>query len=196
MQRKPNSNDELVDYLIRQDRIRSEKVEQAFRKVDRADFVPESFIEDAYSDKPLPLNGETISAPHIVAEVTELLDLESSHKVLEIGSGSGYQAAILGQLTDRVIGVEINKELTEASRPKIPENVEIRHGNGFSSVDGKFDRILFSCATENFNEALNFVEDGGVIVGPVREDDKQVLRKWKDGEITSHGGVRYVEMQD
>ena len=191
-----SSNNQLVDYLVKQGKISSAEVEEAFRKVDRADFVPEEFLEEAYTDKPLPLNGETISAPHIVAIVTELLELDNDEKVLEIGSGSGYQAAILGHLAETVIGVEINEELAETSQEKMPKNVEILAGNGFEEVAEKFDRILFSCATEDFEEAKEFIEKAGIIVGPVKEDDRQTLRKWKSGQASSHGGVSYVEMQD
>jgi protein-L-isoaspartate(D-aspartate) O-methyltransferase len=190
-----SSNDQMVDYLVEQGRIKSSRVEKAFREVDRADFVCEDFSSSAYADKPLPLNGETVSAPHMVAMVTELLELKGSEKVLEIGSGSGYQAAILGELAEEVVGVEINKELAEESQEKVPANVEIRVGNGLKEVTGKYDRILFSCATEDFEEAEKAIEKDGVIVGPVKEGNRQILKKWKDGETSSHGSVRYVEMQ-
>jgi protein-L-isoaspartate(D-aspartate) O-methyltransferase len=195
MQPSFSSNNQLVDYLVKQGRIESEEVEEAFRKVDRAEFVPEEVSEDAYADKPLPLNEETISAPHMVAIVTELLELDGDEQILEVGSGSGYQAAILAELAEEVTGVEINEELAEASREMMPENVNIRSGNGFEVVSGRFDRILFSCATESFEEAKEFIEEEGILVGPVKKDSRQVLRKWKSGEVSSHGGVRYVEMQ-
>lgn len=191
-----SSNDELVDYLVRQDRIRSDKVKEAFRQVDRRDFVPGEHASSAYADKPVPINGVTISAPHIVAEVTELLELEGDERVFEIGSGSGYQAAILGELAEDVIGVEVNEKLAEISREKVPENVEILEGNGFDVASGKFDRILFSCAIESFEETENFIKEDGIIVGPVKKGSKQILEKWKSGKISRHGNVRYVEMQD
>jgi protein-L-isoaspartate(D-aspartate) O-methyltransferase len=195
---RPNfsSNDQLVDYLVEQGRIKSDRVEDAFRKTDRREFVPDEQSSIAYSDKPVPIDGVTISAPHIVAEVAELLDLTFEERVLEIGSGSGYQAAILGELAEEVVGVEIDEDLTEKSREKVPANVEIRTGNGFDEAGEKFDRILFSCATDSFEEARDHLMKNGVIVGPVIEEDRQVLKKWKDGELSRHGGVRYVEMQD
>ncbi|MFB6116063.1 MAG: protein-L-isoaspartate O-methyltransferase [Candidatus Nanosalina sp.] len=195
MRPKFSSNDELVNYLVRQGRIRSDIVEGAFRRVDRREFVPDEQSEKAYVDAPVPINGVTISAPHIVAEVTELLELSGDEKVLEVGSGSGYQAAILGELAKKVVGVEIDEELAENSREKVPENVEIRTGNGFEKVNESFDSILFSCAADSFNEAENYIKDDGIIVGPVSEDGGQVLKKWKNGELSSHGKVRYVEMQ-
>jgi protein-L-isoaspartate(D-aspartate) O-methyltransferase len=191
-----SSNWKLVDYLVRQNRITSKRVEKAFRKVDRGDFVPENFSEKTYVDRPLPLNGETISAPHMLAIAIEMLELDGNENFVEIGSGSGYQAAILGNLSEKVTGIEINEELAEFSREKVPENVEIRPGSGFEEVNGKFDRILFSCATESFGKALEFVRDEGIIVGPVKEDSMQILKKWKSGKISGHRRVRYVEMQD
>lgn len=191
-----NSNDELVDYLVSQGRITSPKVEDAFRKVDRQEFIPKESSDSAYTDTPVPLNGVTVSAPHIVAMVTELLELKQKDKVLEIGSGSGYQAAILGKLAKKVIGIEIRKSLADESRNKIRDNVEIRTGNGFEAVEEKFDKILFSCATENFNDAKNYLKDNGIIVGPVQENGRQVLKKWAQGKTSTHGTVRYVEMED
>ena len=195
MRPKFSSNDELVDYLVRQDRIKSDRVEDAFRKTDRREFVPNEQSGKAYVDAPVPINGVTISAPHIVAEVTELLELSGDERVLEIGSGSGYQAAILGRLAEEVVGVEIDEKLTDKSRKKVPENVEIRAGNGFEEADGRYDRIVFSCATDSFEEARKHIKDNGIIVGPVSEDDGQILKKWKDGKVSRHGRVRYVEMQ-
>ncbi|MFB6100802.1 MAG: protein-L-isoaspartate O-methyltransferase [Candidatus Nanohalobium sp.] len=195
---RPNfsSNDQLVDYLVEQGRIESDRVEDAFRKVDRREFVPSEHSGDAYADKPVPIDSVTISAPHMVAEVTELLELSGDEKVLEIGSGSGYQAAILGELSGKVVGIEIDEELAEKSRKKVPENVEIRMGNGFEEVEGNFEKILFSCATESFDEAREHIRGNGIIVGPVSEDGRQVLRKWRNGKVSSHGRVRYVKMQD
>lgn len=127
----------------------------------------------------------------MVAIVTELLELSGDEKVLEIGSGSGYQAAILGKLAGKIIGIEIEK-----SRRHVPENVNIRNSNGFENIDGGFDRILFSCAVDNLEKAENYIKDDGIIVGPVRENGNQVLKKWKNGEMSTHGKVKYVEMQD
>lgn len=191
-----SSNDKLVDYLVNQGRIESDRVEEAFRNVDRREFVPDEQSGISYVDAPVPIKRVTVSAPHMVAEVTELLNLSGDESVLEIGSGSGYQAAILGELADNVIGIEINEELAEMSRKKVPENVEIRMGNGFEEVKGKFDRILFSCATEEFQEAEKHIRENGIIVGPVSENGVQVLKKWNSGKISRHGRVRYVEMQD
>lgn len=191
-----SSNDKLVDYLVRNEKIESEEVEDAFRKTDRREFISDEQSDIAYVDTPVPINDVTISAPHMVAIVTELLELSGIEKVLEIGSGSGYQAAILGELADEVIGVEIEKSLAEKSREHAPKNVTIKNSNGFGDIDESFDRILFSCAVDNFEEAENYIKENGIIVGPVKENGNQVLKKWKNGYISTHGKVRYVEMQD
>jgi len=190
------SNSELVYYLVRTGRIESSQVEQAFRNIDRREFVPGKEADRAYADNPLPLDGVTVSAPHVVAIVTELLDLSGEERVLEVGCGSGYQAAILGELADKVIGVEIREDLAEQSKNRVPGNVEIRIGSGFEVVDEEFNRVLFSCAVEDFDEAEKYVDDNGIIIGPVKEDGKQVLKKWDSGEVSEHGIVRYVEMED
>jgi len=198
MKKRFKSNDKLVDYLKSQGRIRTKKVEEAFRKVDRKDFVHKEHEELAYVDRPVPINGVTISAPHIVAEVTELLEIQPGDTVLEIGSGSGYQAAIIGKIASQVIGVELLEDLAKESKAKVPSNVEIRTGNGFEEVqrDEVFSRILFSCTTKTFKEAHKYVKKDGIIVGPLRKDDEQILTKWKSGNTSEHGKVRYVEMQD
>lgn len=193
--KQPDSNRKMIEKLKQKDRIKSKKVEESFKNVDRKNLVPEKYQDQAYADRPLPLNGETISAPHMVAEVTELLELSGNEKILEIGSGSGYQAAILGEIVENVVGVEINEKLAEVSQEKTPLNVKIIHGNGLKAVEEKFDRVLYSCATETLEEALKHVKENGKIVGPVKENGKQVLKKWDSGELSSHGRVRYVEKQ-
>lgn len=166
-------NDALVNYLVEKGSIETEKVERAFRNVDRKDFVPEKFTGKAYEDRPLPLDtGSTISAPSMVAVATELLEVQETDKVLEIGSGSGYQAAILAELSDEVVGIEILKQLVDKSRENIDrENVDIRAGNGFEAVGKEefFDKIIYSCAVKDFDDGVKHLTEEGVIVGPVEE---------------------------
>lgn len=193
------TNDELVNYLKNNGRIETEKVEKAFRQVDRGNFVPEKYRNRAYIDRPQPIGEDaTISAPHIVAEVTELLELGESDRVLEVGSGSSYQAAVLSHLAEEVVGMEIQEELAEKSREKLEglENVEILNTGRLEDVEGLFDKILFSCAVESFEDAKKKLRPGGTIVGPVKEDDKQVMKRFRDGEEESFFYVRYVEFQD
>jgi protein-L-isoaspartate(D-aspartate) O-methyltransferase len=193
----------LVNKLKGRGSIKSERVENAFLAVDRAVFVPEKYGMSAYEDRPLPLGEDaTISAPHMVAVNTELLDVEPENKVVEIGSGSGYQAAILAELAEEVVGVEINQELVEKSRKNLEEagieNVEIRQGSGLDAVEGKFDRILFSCAIspERFDQAKERLNQNGVLVAPVEENGGQIIKKYSNGETTEHEKVRFVDYKD
>lgn len=189
------SNDELVDYLVRRGHIQTDRVEEAFRNVDRRNFVPEDSKDDSYKDYALKLAPDsTISAPHMIAENTELLEPEEDDRVIEIGSGSGYQVAILAELvSEEVIGVDIIEDVVEKSRERIDkEHVTIHHGNGFEPVEGKFDRILYSCAVNSFDEAREHLRNGGIAVAPVNEDGGQVLKKLENGTITEHGKVRFV----
>lgn len=194
------NNDELVDRLVERGHIESERVEKAFRNVDRSDFVPEKHRNKAYVDTPLPIaGGATISAPHMVAMNTELLDVQKSNRVIEIGSGSGYQLAILSELTgEEVIGIEIITELVEKSRKRLSErqNTRILEGSGFEPVEGKFDRVLYSCAVESLEEARKHLKEQGMAVAPVYANGSQVLKKLENDEITEHGLVRFVPFVD
>jgi protein-L-isoaspartate(D-aspartate) O-methyltransferase len=200
------SNEKLVDSLVARGYIESDRVEEAFRKVDRKKFVPEGRRDEAYNDYALPISEEaTISAPHMVAINSELLNVEDGNRVIEIGSGSGYQLAILSELagTGEVVGVELEGKLAEESRERLSdrENVEIFHGSGFDPVkdsDGfrKFDRILFSCAVESPEDFLNYLEDSGVLVAPVKEGDHQVVKRFQDGQVSRHQRVRFVDFRE
>ncbi|QKQ98117.1 methyltransferase domain-containing protein [Candidatus Nanohaloarchaea archaeon] len=193
------SNDEMVDRLVERGIIESDRVEQAFRNVDRKDFVPEPHKDKAYADTPLPIAGGSVtSQPSVIAENTELLDVGENDRVIEIGSGSGYQVALLAELTDgEVIGVDIIEEVIENSRERLDyDNVKILHGNGFNPVEGEFDRILYSCAIDSFDEARRHLTEDGIIVAPVYVDHGQVLRKYEKGEITDHSPVRFMPFEE
>ncbi len=194
------SNDQLVDSLKHQGHIEAERVEKAFRNVDRKDFVPEGKKRYAYSDQPLPIGHDvTISAPHMVAINTGLLDIQPGDSVLEIGSGSGYQLAILAELTrEEVTGVERIRDLVEKSREVLKEwdNVEVIHGNGLEAIDGKFDRILFSCGVKSLEPAKEFLAEDGVLVAPVEDNLGQVLTRYRNGKEERHSRVRFVDYQD
>lgn len=195
-----NSNEELVNLLVDRGYIESEDVEDAFRKVDRANFIPEEYRHRAYADRPLPIAEEaTISAPHMVAKNTELLEVEEDSSVVEIGSGSGYQLAILSELAGEVLGVEIEEELAQKSRKSLSdrENVTVLEGSGFGPVDDRrFDRVLYSCAVESFDETRKYLEEGGMAIAPIKTGTGQVLKKLRDGEVTDHGRVRFVPYRD
>ena len=125
----------------------------ALRGVPRHRFVPPSMVPQAYNDHPLPIgNRQTISQPYIVAFMSELLDVEKSHKVLEIGTGCGYQAAVLSVLADQVYSMEIVEELGVQARQRLRtlgyDNVEVRIGNGYAGwpEQAPFDRIILTAA--------------------------------------------------
>ena len=147
----------------------------ALRAVPRHRFVPPSLAPQAYSDHPLPIgNGQTISQPYIVALMSELLDLRKEHKVLEIGTGCGYQAAVLSGLAGEVYSMEIVEELGVQARDRLRtlgyDNVEVRIGNGYAGwpAQAPFDRIILTAAPEELPQALiDQLKPGGKLVAPV-----------------------------
>jgi len=176
------TNDELIDHLIKRGDIQSKRIEEAFRKVDRAKFVDSR----PYMDRPSYLEeGSTVSAPHIVAQMLEILEPEG--KILEMGSGSGYVLALLSELSDEVVGVERIKSLVEKSREKVPE-AQVIHGDSIPNEE--FDKIIYSFATQDVREALNHPN---IVVAPVVEDDSQILKKFENGEVKEVTRVRFVE---
>jgi len=196
------TNEKMVEKLKQRGYLESETVENAFRAFDRKFFVPGEESKP-YVDRPQPIGkGQTISAPHMVARNTELLELEDSSRVLEIGSGSGYQLAILSELAEKVTGIEIESDLSERSRETLGnlgvENVDIINGNGLEAVDGSFDRILYSCAIppEEFEKAREYLKEKGIIVAPVKETSGQVLKRYHKGKIEEFTRVRFVEFRD
>lgn len=197
------SNDDMVDRLLEKGFIETEDVEKAFRKVERSDFTPEDYRERGYHDTPLPLaHGATLSAPSMVAINTELLDVDEDDTVVEIGSGSGYQLAVLSELCEKVIGVEIIPELVEESRGALAgmENVRIFQGSGFQPLEERgmegFDRVLYSCAIDSMDEVEDHMKPGGVAVAPVNSNGDQILTKLDSGEKSFHGPVRFVPFVD
>jgi protein-L-isoaspartate(D-aspartate) O-methyltransferase len=165
----------MVETQIEARGIRDRRVLRALREVPRHLFVPEPWRARAYHDSPLPIGFEqTISQPYIVAFMTEALRVEPTHRVLEIGTGSGYQAAILGRLAKEVYSIEIIPDLAERARSTLAEtgaaNVEVRAGNGYLGWPERapFDRIMVTAAPEEVPPAL--VEQlamGGLMAIPV-----------------------------
>ena len=155
--------------------IRSPGLLRAMCVTPRHLFVPSHFRSDAYGDYPLPIGfGATISQPYVVALMTELLEPGKRHKVLEIGTGSGYQAAVLAQLADRVYTVEIVPELADSARKTLRSlgysNVFVRQGDGYEGwpEQAPFDRIIVTAAPPEVPEALiRQLAAGGRLVAPV-----------------------------
>ncbi len=148
---------------------------RAMRTVPRHLFVPSSWIDEAYDDRPLPIGyGQTISQPYIVAYMTELVKPKRAQRVLEIGTGSGYQAAVLAQIVDSVFTIEIVTELAREARERLHssgyKNVVVRNADGYHGwkEKGPFDAIVVTAATEYIPPPLvEQLKDGGLMVIPV-----------------------------
>jgi protein-L-isoaspartate(D-aspartate) O-methyltransferase len=143
----------MVEDQIERRGVKDEGVLKAVRKVEREKFVPNKYLDLAYSDRPLPIgHKQTISQPYIVAYMTEQLQVEKSHKVLEIGTGSGYQAAVLAELANHIFTIEIIPELAESSEKVLIElgyeNITVRTGDGYMGwpEEAPFDRIIVTAA--------------------------------------------------
>lgn len=172
---------------LREAGISDSKILSSIEKIPREKFVPESFRNQAYDNLALPIgDNQTISQPFVVAKMTQLLEVKQNHKVLEIGTGSGYQSAVLSKLVRRVYTIErIKNLLTKA------ENVfnELKISNIVSKyADGNlgwkeqipFDRIIITAATSKISEEIaNQINEGGVIVSPMIKDGKQLIIKYK-----------------
>jgi len=173
----------MVTNQIRSRGLGDRRVLDAFARVPRHQFVSESFRHQAYDDHPLPIGrGQTISQPFIVAAMTEALQVEEGHKVLEIGTGSGYQAAILAELCGTVYSVEIVAELSRAARLVLNRlgyrNVRLRVGNGRGGWPefAPYDRIMVTAGAETMPHVLlDQLKDGGRIVVPVGKGGCQTL---------------------
>ncbi len=176
--------------------VRDPRVLEAMRTVRREQFVPESIRTYAASDRPLPIGfDQTISQPYIVAYMTEMLALESGHRVLEIGTGSGYQTAVLATLCDHVYSIEIVPELAERGAKILQEldyrNVSVRLGDGYLGwpEHAPFDRIILTAAPPQLPQALvDQLATQGRLVAPVgrNPDAQKIVLVTKD----ARGNVR------
>jgi protein-L-isoaspartate(D-aspartate) O-methyltransferase len=185
--------------------VRDPRVLDALRAIPRHEFVPAGQRMHAYEDRPLPIGeGQTISQPYIVAVMTELLELDGSEKVLEIGTGSGYQAAVLGKLAREVWSIEIVPELARRAEADLRRlgyaNVHVRAGDGYRGwpEQAPFDAIIVTAAPEHVPQPL--VEQlavGGQLVLPVgdlSQDLVRVVRGEQGVEQERLLGVRFVPM--
>jgi protein-L-isoaspartate(D-aspartate) O-methyltransferase len=178
----------------------------AMRRVPRHRFVPAVYQRLAYDDTPLPIGyDQTISQPFIVGYMTQVLDPSGTDRVLEIGTGSGYQAAVLAEIVGELYSIEIVPELAERARGTLDElgyrNVTVRHGNGYAGWPdaAPFDKIIVTAAPEEMPAAL--VEQlavGGLLVAPVGGSFGQtmtIVRKTADGVTTQQTiAVTFVPM--
>ena len=174
---------------VRAKGIRNEEVLAAIEAVPRHFFLDSSFVEIAYQDKPFPIgSGQTISQPYTVAFQTELLQVQKGHKVLEIGTGSGYQACVLTQMGARVFSIERHRSLFTKARQLLEAmNCPARlfYGDGYKGLPAfaPFDRILITAAAPAIPQALIAqLKIGGMLVIPVGAGDTQIMTR-----IVKHG---------
>ena len=198
--------DSLVDGLSRTG-VRNQRVLSAFRSVPRHLFVPEMYRRAAYEDHPLPIGfGQTISQPYIVAVMTEALDLKPSHRVLEIGTGSGYQAAILSVLAAEIYSIELEPELASAAKERLQRlgysNVIVKHGDGYEGWVAKapFDRIILTAAPPEIPQILiDQLKRGGRLIAPVGIGVQwlEIVDKALNGRVTRRQtlAVEFVPMR-
>lgn len=195
----------MVAEQLRARDIRDERVLRAMERVPRHLFVPESVRNGAYADHPLPIgHDQTISQPYIVGFMTEALDVKPTDRVLEIGTGSGYQAAVLAELAREVFTIEIVEPLANTARATLAglgyKNVHVRAGNGYAGwpEEAPFDRIMVTAAPDEVPPALiEQLKMGGLMAIPVGSgvQELRVMRRTPEGMQTLKTlPVRFVPM--
>ncbi len=195
----------MVESQIKARGVKDPRVLSALLKVERHRFVPEKYLDSAYSDQPLPIGeGQTISQPYVVALMTELLDLKGNEKVLEIGTGSGYQAAILAELAEEVYTIEIIEPLASRAREKLSElgyrNVRVKTGDGYLGWPeaAPFDAIIVTAAPDHIpNPLIEQLKEGGRMVVPVgthTQELKKIVKRSGKIEVTDVIPVLFVPM--
>lgn len=203
------NQERLMEFImmLRQRLVTNARVLQAMERIPRERFVPENFQEHAYSDMALPIaSGQTISQPAIVGRMTQALDVGPRHKVLEIGTGSGYQAAVLSQLARRVYTLERHRPLARSARA-VFEALElvnliviIADGSKGLPEQAPFDRILITAAAEDVpTPLLEQLKEGGIMVLPVGQSEGvqtllKVTKTPQGPEYEELGEVRFVPL--
>ncbi|EKO3728013.1 protein-L-isoaspartate(D-aspartate) O-methyltransferase [Vibrio metschnikovii] len=196
--------DKLIEYLVRQG-IDDQAVLSAIHALPRERFVSQAMMHQAYDNYALPIGlGQTISQPYIVAKMTQILSLKPHSRVLEVGTGSGYQTAVLAQLVDHVFSIERIKFLQWEAKRRLKQldiyNVSTKHGDGWQGWAAKapFDAIIVTAAAPIVPQALlEQLTDGGRLVIPVGEEEQQLLCIIRQGDewITqSVETVRFVPL--
>ena len=192
---------------IRNKGVKDENVLMAIEKVPRHLFMDSSFLDFAYEDKAFPIGaGQTISQPYTVGRMTELLQLKKGEKVLEVGTGSGYQACVLLAMGVKVYTIERQKSLYDKTKLFLPSigfgTIKQFYGDGYKGLPtfGPFDKIIVTCGAPYIPDALvSQLKIGGTMVIPVGEGDVQIMQTVirlteLDKEVTSHGNFRFVPM--
>lgn len=183
-----SSKEHLIEYWTSSRIVKDKKIIEAFKKIPREIFVEEERREEAYGDYPLPIGeGQTISQPTTVMIMTQALELKEGHKVLEVGAGSGYQAAIIAEIigpTGKIISTEILPELVESAKKNIKrlnlKNIQILHLDGSKGYakEAPYDRIIVTAASPKIPKPLiEQLKENGIIVAPVGNMLEQVMVK-------------------
>ena len=203
-----NMSKEMVENQLRQRGITDVRVLDAMGTIPRHLFVNEDLQDEAYMDGPLPIGfGQTISQPYIVAYMTEILKLEQQHSVLEVGTGCGYQAAVLSSLAKKVVSLERIKELALSSRKQLQElgfaNVDVINANGWngSQKGAPYDRIIVTAGAKKVPEALIYqLANSGIMVIPVGKimfsQTLRIISKDNNGNVIKKKSlpVRFVRL--
>ncbi|QLK24772.1 protein-L-isoaspartate(D-aspartate) O-methyltransferase [Natrinema zhouii] len=190
-------------------RVDDDRVLAALEAVPRHEFVPPDRRDSAYADRPLPIgDGQTISAPHMVAIMADLLEAEPGDAILEIGTGCGYHAAVTAELVgdENVYTVEYSGELAERARDRLAElgydDVSVRVGDGRDGWPNHapYDAVYFTCATATVPDpVVEQVRPGGQVLAPIGTGRQTLVDATKrpDGSLerTDRGGVRFVRMR-
>ena len=203
--RAPRAREAMVMEQIESRGVRDPLTLDALRQVPRHLFVPPPLAADAYNDTPLPIgHGQTISQPYIVAFMTEALGLAGGERVLEVGTGSGYQAAVLARIASRVYTIEIVEPLAAEARQRLAglgyANVEVRAGDGYLGWPeaAPFDAIIVTAAAPRIPEPLKAqLRDGGRLVIPVGEGLQELVVVTRRGDDYAERRVlpvRFVPM--
>ena len=203
-----NLRKDMVENQLRQRGITDDRVLDAMGTIPRHLFVNEDLQNEAYMDGPLPIGfGQTISQPYIVAYMTEILKLEQQHSVLEVGTGCGYQAAVLSSLAQKVISLERIKELAMSSRKQLQElgfaNVDVINANGWNGYQkgAPYDRIIVTAGAKKVPEALiDQLANSGIMVIPVGKimfsQTLRIISKDNNGNVIKKKSlpVRFVRL--
>ncbi|AMG30120.1 protein-L-isoaspartate(D-aspartate) O-methyltransferase [Grimontia hollisae] len=199
-----NYSHSLIQQL-RQQGISDQRVLDAIARLPRHLFVSEAMAHQAYDNNALPIGfGQTISQPYIVAKMTELLNLRHDSRVLEIGTGSGFQTCVLAQLVEHVYSVERIKQLQMVAKRRFKQfelyNISTKHGDGWQgwASKGPFDAIIVTAAASSMPQALiEQLADGGSLIVPVGEIEQTLYRVTRCGddiETTAIEAVRFVPL--
>ena len=181
---------DMIERQLKGRGISDSGVLQAMQEVDRSLFVPEDQLDKAYEDRPLPIGkNQTISQPYIVAYMAEELELKKDEKVLEVGTGCGYNAAVISRLTKHVYSVEIIEWLAELAQDNLAKtnysNITTKHGDGYSGWEeyAPFDAVFLTAAPSSIPKPLKEqLKIGGRILAPVGRMNQQLVMLYKTGE--------------